>query len=114
MTVAATTHINFRGNAREALEFYRSVFDGQLVIMTYAEMGAVEDPAAADQVVWGQVVAHNGFRVMAYDVPAGTPWTGWAWATVSAVAWVVVGVVGLAHLAVGVRRTTPARFPESP
>ena len=47
-------------------------------------------------------------------LPAGTPWTGWAWATVSAVAWVVVGVVGLGHLAVGVRRTTPARFPDNP
>jgi archaetidylinositol phosphate synthase len=44
-------------------------------------------------------------------LPAGTPWTGWDWAMVSAVAWVVVGAVGLAHLAVGVRRAVPARFP---
>ena len=44
-------------------------------------------------------------------LPAGTPWTGWGWATVSAVGWVAVGVVGFAHLAVGVARTTPRTFP---
>ena len=43
--------------------------------------------------------------------PGGTPGTGWGWATVSAVAWVAVGAVGLVHLAVGVARTTPPRFP---
>jgi archaetidylinositol phosphate synthase len=47
-------------------------------------------------------------------LPTGTPWTGWGWATVSAVAWVVVGVAGLVHLAAGVRRATPARFPADP
>ena len=43
-------------------------------------------------------------------LPGGTPLTGWGWATVSAVAWVVIGAVGLAHLAVGVARTTPRTF----
>lgn len=42
--------------------------------------------------------------------PGGTPWTGWDWATVSAVAWVAVGAVGLVHLTVGVVRTTPRTF----
>ncbi|MCW0214850.1 MAG: VOC family protein [Pseudonocardia sp.] len=75
MTVTSTTHLNFRGDAREALEFYRSVFDGELVVITYAQMGDVPDPAEADQVVWGQVTAPNGFRVMAFDVPAARPWS---------------------------------------
>jgi CDP-diacylglycerol--glycerol-3-phosphate 3-phosphatidyltransferase len=43
-------------------------------------------------------------------LPGGTPFTGWGWATVSAVAWVVVGAVGLVHLAVGVVRATPRTF----
>jgi CDP-diacylglycerol--glycerol-3-phosphate 3-phosphatidyltransferase len=43
-------------------------------------------------------------------LPGGTPLTGWGWATVSAVAWVVIGAVGLAHLAGGVARTTPRTF----
>jgi PhnB protein len=70
MSVNAVAHLNFHGRAREALEFYRSVFGGQLVIATYADFGMPAELPGADHVVWGQVVADNGFRVMAYDVPA--------------------------------------------
>ncbi|MEV0760039.1 VOC family protein [Nocardia sp. NPDC050435] len=69
MAIQTTTHLNFRGTARAALEFYQRVFGGDLVAITYADAGAVGDPAEADQVMWGQVAADNGFRVMAYDVP---------------------------------------------
>lgn len=70
MSVNATTHLNFRGDARAALEFYQSVFGGELVVATYADFGAPKDTPDADKVVFGQVAAENGFRVMAYDVPA--------------------------------------------
>ena len=70
MTVTTTTHLNFRGQARPALEFYRSVFGGQLVAVTYAEAHSVQRPEEADQVMWGQVRSEQGFAVMAYDVPA--------------------------------------------
>jgi phosphatidylglycerophosphate synthase len=43
-------------------------------------------------------------------LPAGTPLTGWGWATVCAIGWVVVGAVGFVHLWIGVVRTTPRRF----
>lgn len=69
MTVNTVTHLNFRGQARQALEFYNSVFGGNLVIATYADFGAPKDAPNADKVVWGQVAADNGFQVMAYDVP---------------------------------------------
>ena len=75
MTVSATTHLNFRGDARAALEFYRSVFAGDLLVVTYADAGNVQDPSEAEQVMWGQVTAANGFRVMAYDVPSSRPWS---------------------------------------
>ena len=75
MTVSATTHLNFRGDARAALEFYRSVFDGDLMVVTYEDAGNVEHPSEATQVMWGQVTAANGFRVMAYDVPSSRPWS---------------------------------------
>jgi PhnB protein len=70
MSVNAVTHLNFRGNARQALEFYHSVFGGNLVIATYADFGAPKDTPIADKIVWGQVVADSGFQVMAYDVPS--------------------------------------------
>lgn len=74
MSVTVTTHLNFRGDAREALEFYASVFGGEVAVVTYADAHAVQDPSEADQVMWGQVVAEDGFRVMAYDVPSRMPW----------------------------------------
>lgn len=73
MSVNAVTHLNFRGNARQALEFYHAVFGGTLVIATYADFGAPKETPNADKVVWGQVAAESGFRVMAYDVPSAEP-----------------------------------------
>jgi len=73
MAIAVTPHLNFRGNAREALEFYQSVFGGELVIVSYGDMGN-SDPAVADRVTWGQVAAGNGFRIMAYDVYPHLEW----------------------------------------
>ena len=45
------------------------------MIITYEDMRNVQDPSEAEQVVWGQVTAENGFRVMAYDVPSSRPWS---------------------------------------
>ncbi|AWB96415.1 bleomycin resistance protein [Agromyces badenianii] len=72
MTVNVTPHLNFRGDARAALEFYQSVFGGHLAVITYADANSVSAPAEADQVMWGQLVSEAGFRIMAYDVPSHT------------------------------------------
>lgn len=72
MSITTTTHLNFRGQAREALEFYASVTGGRVDAMSYADANAVTAPDEADQLMWGQVVSEAGFRVMAYDVPAHT------------------------------------------
>ena len=72
MTVQTTTHLNFRGDARQALEFYQSVFGGHTVINTYADFGMPAGVPGADKVVFGLVAAENGFRVMGYDIPGQT------------------------------------------
>jgi PhnB protein len=72
--INVTNHLNFRGDARAALEFYQSVFGGDIIIITYKDAQNVQDPSEADQVMWGQVAAPNGFRMMAYDVPSRTSW----------------------------------------
>ena len=74
MTIKTTTHLNFRGTARAALAFYHSVFGGDQMLITYAAAHAVQNPAEADQIIWGQVAAANGFHVMAYDVPSAVTW----------------------------------------
>ncbi|MFG2232690.1 VOC family protein [Streptomyces sp. NPDC048723] len=74
MSVNSVTHLNFRGDARAALTFYQSVFGGEMAVVTYKDAGNVQEPSEADQVMWGQVAADSGFRVMAYDVPSRLPW----------------------------------------
>lgn len=69
MTIAVTPHLNFHGNARQALEFYQAVFEGELVLTTYADVGAPKDTPIADTIMWGQVTTASGFRLMAYDIP---------------------------------------------
>lgn len=69
MTLATTTHLNFRGVARQALEFYQSVFGGELTIATYGDFGMPADVPGADKVVFGKLTAEDGIRLMAYDIP---------------------------------------------
>lgn len=69
MTVQTTPHLNFRGDARAAIDFYQSVFGGHAVITTYADVGMPAEVPGADRVVFGLVVSDTGFRIMAYDIP---------------------------------------------
>ncbi|MFI9644410.1 VOC family protein [Micromonospora sp. NPDC051925] len=73
MAISATTHLNFRGDARAALEFYQSVFGGRCTVATYGDLGMPKELPDADKVVFGQVTADNGFAIMAYDVPSQAP-----------------------------------------
>lgn len=73
-TLHTTAHLNFRGNARQALEFYQVVFGGDLSFVTYGQAGQRQGDAAADLVLWGQVSSKDGFRVMAYDVDSNMPY----------------------------------------
>lgn len=83
MAVTATTHLNFRGDAREALAFYQSVFGGQVMAATYGQVGVPEDSADSDRAVFapvgppspdadhlafGILAAESGLRLAAYDV----------------------------------------------
>ncbi|WP_218050881.1 VOC family protein [Cellulomonas algicola] len=72
MTLTTTTHLNFRGDARAALDLYAAAVGGRVPVTTDAELGMPADAPGADGVVFGLVEADNGFRVMAYDVP-GAP-----------------------------------------
>ncbi|MEE2057373.1 VOC family protein [Rhodococcus artemisiae] len=69
MGIKTTTHLNFRGTARQALDFYRSVFGGHVFVSTYGDVGMPKDLPGADKVVFGQVANEDGFRLMAYDIP---------------------------------------------
>lgn len=67
MTLTTTTHLNFRGTARQALDFYRSVFGGEVTLATYGQFGLPEGAPGFDKVVFGQL--DGPVRLMAYDIP---------------------------------------------
>lgn len=69
MSFATTTHLNFPGTARPALEFYQSVFGGDLNSATYGDYGMPKDLPGAGKLVFGQLETGGGFRLMAYDIP---------------------------------------------
>lgn len=69
MTIRTTTHLNFRGTARQALEFYQTVFGGHIVAATYGDFGMPKEAPGADKIVFSQLENEDGFRIMAYDVP---------------------------------------------
>ena len=78
MSITTTTHLNFHGDARAALEFYQSVFGGLVTIATYGDFGMPEGAPGAANVVFGQVETEAGFRVMAYDIPGQAGGSGTA------------------------------------
>jgi PhnB protein len=68
-------YLNFDGNAREAIEFYKDVFGGELNVMTFGDMGATEHegtPLDPDAVMHGQLETDQGFTLMAADNAPGT------------------------------------------
>ena len=65
-------YITFDGSAREALEFYKDVFGGDLRLNTFGEFGQADSPDA-DKIMHSQLEADNGFTLMASDTPAGMP-----------------------------------------
>lgn len=71
MSVRLNPYLGFRSGAREALDFYHSVFHGELTIGTFGEAGMSQDPADADEVMHGQLEGENGLLLMASDAPTG-------------------------------------------
>lgn len=64
-------YLSFRGQAREAMEFYQSVFGGSLEIITFKEFGASQDPGDDDKVMHAKLEAEHGITLMGADTPAG-------------------------------------------
>ncbi|MDB5540608.1 MAG: hypothetical protein JWQ89_2335 [Devosia sp.] len=83
MPTRLNPYLSFNGNAREAMEFYKSVFGGDLTINTFADGGMPHEPADKDKVMHGQLVAPNGYWLMGSDTPPGMPFTPGSTMTVS-------------------------------
>jgi PhnB protein len=67
-------YLHFTNEAREAGDFYKSVFGGELNVMTYADGGMTEHegrPIPGDLVMHSQLTTDEGFTLMVSDAPPG-------------------------------------------
>jgi PhnB protein len=62
-------YITFAGDARQAMEFYKEVFGGTLLLNTYAEFGQKDTPLA-DKIMHGMLETPGGLTLMGADTPS--------------------------------------------
>jgi PhnB protein len=69
MPTKLNPYISFKDDAREAMQFYQTVFGGNLTMSTFAEFQMAEDPAESDKIMHSQLDADNGMTLMGADTP---------------------------------------------
>lgn len=69
MPTKLNPYINFKKNTRQAMQFYHSVFGGQLTMSTFKEFNASENPAEDDLIMHAQLETETGLTLMASDMP---------------------------------------------
>jgi PhnB protein len=67
-------YLAFRGNAREAMEFYREALGGELTISTFGENQASQDPSEDELVMHSRLMNPSGFVLMGSDTPERMPY----------------------------------------
>ena len=69
MQTKLNPYLSFKDNAREAMEFYQTVFGGKLAISTFKEYHASQDASEGNKVMHAVLEAGNGITFMASDTP---------------------------------------------
>lgn len=69
MSTRLNPYISFRDSAKAAMEFYHSVFGGELTSSTFGEFGVSDDPAESDRIMHSMLVSPSGLVLMASDTP---------------------------------------------
>ena len=82
MGLLLNPYISFKDNARDAMEFYRSVFGGELTINTFGEYGE-KYAEGADLVMHSQLTTPGGLTLMASDTPEGMDFSPGSQITIS-------------------------------
>ena len=63
-------YLGFKDNTREAMEFYKTVFGGKLMMSTFKEFHASQTPDEDNLIMHSVLEADNGITFMASDTPA--------------------------------------------
>jgi len=75
MPTLLNPYIGFRDNARQAAEFYHSVFGGKLDVTTFKDFDMAQDPSEADKVMHATLTSPHGLVLMLSDTPNSMPHT---------------------------------------
>ena len=69
MPTILNPYLSFRDNARDAMNFYQSVFGGDLRLSTFGEFQASEDPGESEKIMHGMLTTPQGLVLMGADTP---------------------------------------------
>lgn len=69
MQTQLNPYLSFKDNAREAMEFYKSIFGGKLEMNTFKEFNASQGPSEDNKIMHAMLQADNGITFMASDTP---------------------------------------------
>jgi PhnB protein len=75
MAATINTYLSFKDTAAQAMEFYRSVFGGELQSSTFGEFQMSEDPAEQDKIMHSMLTTPSGQVIMAADTPNSMEFT---------------------------------------
>jgi PhnB protein len=70
MQTKLNPYLSFKDNTREAMDFYRTVFGGELRLNTFKELHASQDPSEDNMIMHSVLEADNGISFMASDTPS--------------------------------------------
>jgi PhnB protein len=70
MPTLLNPYISFKDTARQAMEFYQSVFGGTLELSTFKESGAPAELGEENLIMHGLLKSDNGMTIMASDTPS--------------------------------------------
>ncbi len=69
MSITLNPYLSFKDNARQAMDFYKTVFGGKLTVNTFKELHASQDPGEDNLVMHADLEGEGGVRFMASDTP---------------------------------------------
>ena len=69
MSTSLNPHLSFKDTTRQAMQFYQTVFGGDLRMNTFKEYHASEDPSEDNKIMHAELNTRNGIVFMAADTP---------------------------------------------
>ncbi len=71
MPTKLSPYLGFQDNARQAMEFYHSIFGGDLALNTFKESNASQDPSEDEKIMHAALHVSELISFMASDTPNG-------------------------------------------